>query len=133
VTTGTQEQRRTYRCCHRGREGGGLAGDDDEAQVRIGGIRFPDYLRPTYANYVNVNHTPWDFRITFGVLKSPMPGSEIEQAQEAGVIEPEAVADLILPANLMHGVIGALTETFQTYIEKYGAPGLNPEGPEQRG
>jgi hypothetical protein len=110
-----------------------LAGDDDEAQVRIGGIRFPDYLRPTYANYVNVNHTPWDFRITFGVLKSPMPGSEIEQAQEAGVIEPEAVADLILPANLMHGVIGALTETFQTYIEKYGAPGLNPEGPEQRG
>lgn len=109
-----------------------MAGDE-EAQLRIGGIRFPDYLRPTYANFVNVSHTPWDFRMTFGVLKSPMPGSEVEKAQEVGAIEPEAVADIILPANLMHGVIGALKDNFDRYIAEYGAPGLNPEGPEQRG
>lgn len=101
-------------------------------QLPIGGIRFPEYLRPIYANYVNVNHTPWDFRLTFGVLKSPMPGTEVDQAQQAGAVEPEAVADLILPANLMHGLIGALQQGFDRYIEQYGAPGLNPEGPEQR-
>ena len=105
----------------------------DGDQLAIGGIRFPEYLRPIYANYVNVNHTPWDFRLTFGVLKSPMPGTEVEQAQEAGAVEPEAVADLILPANLMHGLIGALTQGFDRYIAQYGPPGLNPEGPEQRG
>jgi hypothetical protein len=115
-----------------GERGQGLAGDE-EAQLPVGGIRFPDYLRPTYANFVNVNHTPWDFRMTFGVLKSPMPGAEVDQAQEAGAIEPEAVADIILPANLMHGVISALKDNFERYIAQYGAPGLNPEGPEQRG
>jgi hypothetical protein len=109
-----------------------LAGDE-EAHLGIGGIRFPDYLRPTYANFVNVNHTPWDFRMTFGVVKSPMPGDEVTQAQEVGAIEPEAVADIILPANLMHGVISALKDNFDRYIAQYGAPGLNPEGPEQRG
>ena len=104
----------------------------DGEQLPIGGIRFPEYLRPIYANYVNVNHTPWDFRLTFGVLKSPMPGTEVDQAQEAGAVEPEAVADLILPANLMHGLIGALRQAFDQYIAQYGPPGLNPEGPEQR-
>jgi len=82
---------------------------------------------------VNVTYTPWDFRMTFGVLKTPLPGSEVEQAQQAQQVQPEAVADLILPANLIHGVIGALREGFDRYIEQYGAPGMNPEGPEQRG
>jgi len=107
---------------------------DEEQQVRIGGVRVPDYLRPIYANYVNVNSTPWDFRLTFAVLKTPMPGTELEQAQRTGgSIEPEAVADLIIPANLVHGLITALRTTFDQYIERYGPPGLNPEGPEQRG
>jgi hypothetical protein len=118
------------RCPVETRATGGALPEGD--QLPIGGIRFPEYLRPTYANYVNVNHTPWDFRLTFGVLKSPMPGTEVDQAQQAGAVEPEAVADLILPANLMHGLIGALKQGFDRYIEQYGAPGLNPEGPEQR-
>jgi Protein of unknown function (DUF3467) len=106
---------------------------DDEMKLSIGALKFPDYLRPIYANYVTVNHTPWDFRITFGMLKTPLPGAEVEQAQKAGAIQPEAVADVILPANLIHGLISALRENFDKYIEQYGAPGMNPEGPEQRG
>ncbi len=107
---------------------------DDEAQLRISGIRFPDFLRPTYANYINVNHTPWDFRVTFAVLKTPTPGTEMEQAQQGEVLvtQPEAVADIIIPANLVHGFISALRENFDRYIEVFGAPGINPEGPERR-
>ncbi len=107
---------------------------DDEAELRISGIRFPDFLRPTYANYINVNHTPWDFRVTFAVLKTPAPGTEMEQARQGEVLvtQPEAVADLIIPANLVHGFISALRENFDRYIEVFGAPGINPEGPEQR-
>jgi hypothetical protein len=111
---------------------------DGEGQLRISGIRFPEYLRPVYANYINVNHTPWDFRLTFAVLKTPVPGTEIAQAQQAGeaagemVVEPEVVADLIIPANLVHGLISALRENFDRYIQTFGAPGINPEGPEQR-
>jgi len=109
------------------------AGEGPGEQLPIGSVRFPEYLRPIYANFVNVNYTPWDFRVTFGVLKTPLPGVEIEQAQQVGAVQPEVVADLILPANLMHGLIGALRQGFDRYIEQYGAPGMNPEGPEQRG
>jgi hypothetical protein len=102
-------------------------------QARIGGVRVPDYLRPTYANYVNVNSTPWDFRLTFAVLRSPMPGDEQEAATELGEVHPDAVADLIIPANLMHGFISALQTTFNAYLEQYGPPGLDPEGPRPPG
>ena len=109
------------------------AGDGHEERLPIGNVRFPEYLRPIYANFVSVNYTPWDFRLTFGVLKPPLAGAEAEQAAQAGAVQPEVVADIILPANLMHGLIGALRETFDRYIGQYGAPGMNPEGPEQRG
>jgi hypothetical protein len=100
---------------------------EDEQRARIGGIRMPDYLRPTYANFVNVNHTPWDFRLAFGILRSPMPGSELDSS--GGLVEPEGVADLIIPANLMHGLISALQTNFSQYLEQFGPPGLDPEGP----
>jgi hypothetical protein len=129
-TLGVDSESQVHNFGLMGRPTGGALPDGE--QLPIGGIRFPEYLRPIYANYMNVNYTPWDFRLTFGVLKTPMPGAEVEQAQQAGTVEPEAVADLILPANLMHGLIGVLTQGFDRYIEQYGAPGINPEGPEQR-
>lgn len=102
-------------------------------QVGIGNVRVPDYLRPTYANYVNVNHSPWDFRMTFCVVKLPVPGEEADSVQESGRISPEAVADIILPANLMHGFIAALQENFSRYLDQFGAPGMDPEGPRPPG
>ena len=91
---------------------------------------MPDYLRPQYSNHINVNHTPWDFRLVFSVLRAPLAGDELDQIGDT--IRPEAVADILIPANLIHGLIGALQTNFDRYIEAYGAPGLNPEGPEDR-
>jgi hypothetical protein len=51
---------------------------DEEEKAALGGVESPDYLRPIYANFVNVNHTPWDFRLVFAVLTTPMPGPERE-------------------------------------------------------
>ena len=105
--------------------------DEKEGQARIGGIEFPDYLRPVYANHVQVNHTPWDFRLTFSVLRAPVPGQEQDEVnKKGGVVHPEAIADIIVPANLMHGLIAALQTNFSSYLDQFGPPGLNPEGPE---
>jgi hypothetical protein len=104
--------------------------DDEHGEILgIGGMHVPDYLRPTYANFVNVNHSPWDFRLTFGVLKVPVPGEEADAARDEGQLRPEAVADVIIPANLMHGFISALQDNFSGYLDSFGAPGLDPEGP----
>jgi len=103
---------------------------DQPQEVKVGEIRFPDYLRPTYTNFIQVNHTPWDFRLVGAVVRTPTPGEETASVLEAGgVIHPEAVVDLIIPANLIHGLISAFKESFERYIEAYGAPGLSPEGP----
>lgn len=80
-----------------------------------------------YANFVNVNHTPWDFRLMFAVVKTPMPGTEQEQFE--GEIRPEAIAEVIIPASLMHGLISALQSNFSSYLEQFGPPGMEPEGP----
>lgn len=105
----------------------------EEDKVGFGGIRVPDYLRPTYANYVNVNQTPWDFRLTFCLVKAPMPGVEEEDVKKVGAIEPEAIADILIPANLIHGLITALTSQYENYIQTYGPPGMDPKGPEFKG
>jgi hypothetical protein len=101
----------------------------DDDKIDLGPVEIPDHLRAQYANFVNVNHTPWDFRLVFAVVKSPMPGHETDAAKSAGEIHPQAVAELIIPANLIHGVISALQSNFSMYLEKYGVPGLDPEGP----
>jgi hypothetical protein len=105
-------------------------GKDDD-QLSIGGPQAPDYLRPVYANYATVNHTPWDFRLTFALVRAPMPGPETEAAKKGGgQVTPEVVAEIILPANLMHGFVSAIQGNFDKYLTSYGPPGLNPEGPE---
>jgi Protein of unknown function (DUF3467) len=101
---------------------------DDGRAVEIGGMAVPDYLRPTYANYANVAHTPFDFRVTFAVLKAPRPGAETQRVEEAGFIEPEAVAELILPVGVVPGLIAALRESYEKYLDQFGVPGMGRDG-----
>jgi uncharacterized protein DUF3467 len=104
---------------------------EEPIQLGTGPVRMPDYLRPTYANYVGVNHSPWDFRLTFGIVRAPLPGPELEAAQERGNIEPEAVAEIILPANLMASFLTVLRQNFDRYMEAYGVPGMDRMEPGQ--
>jgi len=98
--------------------------------VQFGGISSPDYLRPIYANYANVGLTPHDFRLTFALLKSPRPGDEQEQVAAEGVLHPEAVADIIVPVNLVQGLITALRSSLEQHLNQYGVPGLTDPGGE---
>lgn len=104
--------------------------------IGISGIDLPDYLRPQYANLIEVGHTPWDFRLIFGLLRTPARGQrglENPEQSEGGqvMIAADGVADIIIPANVMYSLIAALRTNFDAYIQQYGAPGLNPEGPGQ--
>lgn len=101
----------------------------DHEQLGLGPPDVPEHLRAHYANFVNVNHTPWDFRLLFALVKAPMPGHERDAAVEQGALHPQGVAEIIVPANLMHGLIMALQSNFDRYLETYGVPGMNPEGP----
>ncbi|MGY1808556.1 DUF3467 domain-containing protein [Blastococcus sp. SYSU D00669] len=101
--------------------------DEQPQSIEIGAMDVPDYLRPTYANFANVGHTPFDFRLTFALLKAPRPGPETAHLAETGTIAPEAVADLILPVGVIPGLIAALRENYEKYLDLYGLPGIGRE------
>jgi hypothetical protein len=102
---------------------------EEREQAGIGPVRTPDYLRPVYANFVNVSHTPWDYRLTFAQIRPPTSPEESQEALAEG-LRPETVAEVIIPANLMAGLMTALKQNFDTYVQNYGVPGMEPGGPE---
>lgn len=106
--------------------------DDELSQVSIGSVDAPDYLRPTYANYAVVGHTPYDFRLTFAIVKAPRPGLETESAQSSKELHPEAVADMVIPLGMVPGLIQALQTNYSTYLSNYGIPGME-QGPQLEG
>jgi hypothetical protein len=99
-------------------------------RVDVGDIISPDYLRPQYANFANVSHTPYDFRIVFGLVSVPRTQAEIEKTREAGSLSAAGVADLLLPVGAVPGLIAALTDQYDRYLKTYGLPGLQ-EGEER--
>lgn len=100
-----------------------MAETDDEG-LPVGPILAPDYLRPAYANFANVGHTLYDFRITFALVKAPRPGVEVDQAKVDHHVSPEAVADIIIPVGVVPGLIEALKENYNRYLDAYGFPGM---------
>ena len=100
----------------------------NEVTVSVGEPDMPEFLRPIYANQINVVFAPHDFRMIFSVFTPPVgppPGSETGAVE----LHPTAVADILLPATVMHAFIGLLNQQFARYLDQFGAPGLNPEGP----
>ena len=98
-------------------------------QIRVGPPTEPDYLRPVYANTLNINFTPYDFKLTFSLLNMPLeipPGADPGEPIE---VHPSAVAEVIVPATLMHALISVINDQFDRYLEQFGPPGLDPQGP----
>ncbi len=99
----------------------------DSVSASIGPPELPEYLRSTYANIVAANFTPYDFRLVFSLLTTPLDMG----ADDSGTVtlRPTGVADIIIPASVMHGLISLLQEQFNLYLDQFGAPGLDPTGP----
>ena len=100
--------------------------DDDQVQVRIGPSEQPEYLRPQYANHVSVNHTPYDFQLQFALMTMPGPERPAKPGETEVEVNPQTVAKVIVPASVMHGLIGALQQQFDAYLNQFGIPGMGP-------
>jgi hypothetical protein len=99
-------------------------------QASVGPPDLPDFLRPAYSNHVNVNFTPHDFRFVFSVLTIPLePPPPDVVATGTMELHPHAVAEVVVPASLMHGLIALLQTQFDQYLNQFGAPGIGPVAP----
>ena len=78
---------------------------------------------PIYANVAHTSFTPYDFRITFSLLTRPherpaVPGSSTDVL----TLDPEAVAQIVVPAGSVGGLIDLLRTQLDQFVEEFGEP-----------
>jgi hypothetical protein len=83
--------------------------DDDSGAPRI------------YSNFCAIQNSPFDFTLTFCEMM-PMGPREIEQAQTSHVVKAPVKTKLVVPVQMVPGLIAALQENYRLYQESYGPP-----------
>ena len=88
--------------------------EDDRSQARV------------YANFCAVSHTPFDFTLTFCEVM-PLSDEDIRGAEAQHVVRAPVRAKIVLPVQLLPGLITALQEQVRVFQESSG-PNW-PKGP----
>ena len=72
----------------------------------------------TYANFCAVNHTPFDFTLSFCEVQ-PLSEKEIREAEAEHVIRAPVRARLVLPVQFIPTLIAALQENMRIFQESH--------------
>jgi Protein of unknown function (DUF3467) len=79
----------------------------------------------TYANFCAVNHTPFDFTLTFCEM-APLSERDIRAAEAEHVVRAPVKARVVLSVQVIPNLIAALQEQLRIYTEAAGNPGRGP-------
>lgn len=79
----------------------------------------------TYANFCAVNHTPFDFTLTFCEM-TPLSEKDIRAAEAEHIVRAPVKARVVLSVQVVPNLIAALQEQLRIYTESAGNPGLGP-------
>ena len=98
---------------------------DDRKQVNFTIIpeEAPDVAR-IYSNFCSIQNSPFDFTLTFCEML-PIGEREVQQAQVSHIVKAPVRARLVLPVQMVPGLIAALQENFRLYQESF-APAKGP-------
>jgi len=67
-----------------------------------------------YSNYAEVSHSPWDFTLKFCDAPS---GADILRLKTDNTVDIPTLVEIIIPVNLISGLIQALTDQNEKYIK----------------
>ena len=79
----------------------------------------------TYANFCAVNHTPFDFTLTFCEM-APLSEKDIRAAESEHVVRAPVKSRVVLPVQVIPTLVAALQEQLRIYSESAGTPGRGP-------
>jgi hypothetical protein len=77
-----------------------------------------------YSNFCSIQNSPFDFTLTFCEML-PIGEREVQQAQTSHIVKAPVRARLVLPVQMVPGLIAALQENFRLYQESF-APTKGP-------
>ncbi len=72
-----------------------------------------------YSNFCSIQNSPFDFTLTFCEMQ-PIGEREIQQAQQSQVVRAPVRARMVVPVQMVPGLIAALQENLRMYQESFG-------------
>lgn len=75
----------------------------------------------TYANFCAVNHTPFDFTLSFCEVQ-PLSEQEIKHAEREHVVRAPVRARIVIPVQFVPTLIAALQENLRVFSESHTPP-----------
>jgi hypothetical protein len=78
-------------------------------------------LPRVYSNFCSIQHSPFDFTLTFCEML-PLGERDLREAQQSHVVKAPARARMVVPVQMVPGLIAALQENFRLYQESFAAP-----------
>lgn len=82
-------------------------------------------LPRVYSNFCVIQHSPYDFTLTFCEVQ-PLNERDLARAQQAGAVKAPVRARLVVPIQMVPGLIAALDENFRRFQQA-----INPPPPPQ--
>jgi hypothetical protein len=76
-------------------------------------------IQRVYSNFCSIQNSPFDFTLTFCEML-PLGEREIKQAQATHLVRAPVRARMVVPVQMIPGLIAALQENFRLYQESFG-------------
>ncbi|PYQ50580.1 MAG: hypothetical protein DMF78_15285 [Acidobacteria bacterium] len=95
---------------------------DEKKAVNFTIVPDEDHTTPrVYSNFCSIQNSPFDFTLTFCEML-PIGEREIHEAQSTHVVKAPVRARMVVPVQMVPGLIAALQENFRLYQESFGPP-----------
>ena len=96
--------------------------DEERRSVNFTVVPGEDASIPRiYSNFCSIQNSPFDFTLTFCEMQ-PISDREIQEAEVTHVVKAPVKARMVVPAQMIPGLIAALQENFRLYQESFGPP-----------
>ena len=95
---------------------------DEKKSVNFTIVPDEDATVPrVYSNFCSIQHSPFDFTLTFCEML-PLGEREVQAAQANEIVQAPVRARMVVPVQMIPGLIAALQENFRLYQESFGPP-----------
>src|SRR4029079_6843354 len=93
---------------------------DEKRQVDFTIVAHDESQVPrVYSNFCAIHHSPFDFTLTFCDMQ-PLTEREVQAAQTSGTVKAPVTARMVVPVQMVPGLISALQENFRLYQDSFG-------------
>ena len=95
---------------------------EDRVQLNFTVVPDEDASVPRiYSNFCAIQNSPFDFTLTFCEML-PLGEKQVREAQATRSVKAPVRARLVVPVQMVPGLIAALQDNFRLYQESFGPP-----------